>query len=201
MTVLWSQPALYAPTRSNHSGDPELEPSLATSRIAVCRGSRRGWAPGQCPGHDVPVAPTRADDEVRISGFEANDDPAGRCGGRGPQPRHGAIAALDRWSVPARPERSQCIAIAGRGRPSVARRGRAARKARQPPRSRARTLPSGRRRTVARVVAAWNEPAARTRDADRATRRRVPNRAAERASNSRRCVLTGHGTASNGRCK
>jgi len=118
-----------------------------------------------------------------IPSLETNDDPAGGSGGRGPQPRHGAMAALDRLSVPARPERSQCIAIAGRGRPSVARRGRAARKARQPPRSRASTLPSGRRRTVGRVVAAWNEPAARSpRCRSRARDDGCTNRAAERAA-------------------
>ena len=97
-----------------------------------------------------------------ISALEPNDDSAGGCGGRGPQPRHGAVAALDRRSVPARPERAQCIAIAGRGRPSVGapRAGRAegAPAAAEPGEDAAvRAAEDGRRGSIA----AWNEPAAR----------------------------------------
>jgi hypothetical protein len=103
-----------------------------------------GRSLGKGPGHDVAISPARPDDEVRDITLEPNDDPAGGCGGRVPQPRHGAMAALDRRSVPARPDRAQCMATSGRGRPSVGRPGRAARNARQLPRRRARTLPDGR---------------------------------------------------------
>ena len=137
--------------------------SSATSRTAVCSRVSPGFGVPlrQRPRHDVAVAAAAADDELGRVALVPNDDSAGRSGGRGPQPRHGAVAALERRSVPARPERAQCIVIEGRGRPSVGRTGRAARKARQPPRRRARTLPPWRRMTVGRVDAAWNEPAAR----------------------------------------
>jgi hypothetical protein len=141
---------------------------------------------------------------VRDTALETDDDSACGSGGRGPQPRHGAVAALERRSVPARPERAQCIAVIGRGRPSVARVGRAARNARQPPRSRARTLPSTRRSTVERAVDGWNEPAARSpslRSLVRADGRTkwAAGRAAYFAAML--CSMGRNGTASDWRCK
>src|SRR6185369_5870353 len=202
-------PALDEPVldRVERPADADLEAGLladlAEGRLlAGLAGVGRSL--GQRPGHDVAIAPAGADDELGRALVVANDDSACGSGGRGPQPRHGAVAALERRSSPARPERAQCIVVAGRGRPSVGWAGRAARKARQPPRRRARTLPPGRRMTVGRVDAAWNEPAARRPSLDSFARaggwtNRADGRAAYFAAMLR--SMGRNGSASDRRCK
>ena len=166
-------------------GDPDLEAGLLSDFAEGClltglAGVRR--ALGQGPGVDVAIASPGADHEGGDAVVEADDDAAGRCGGAGPQPRHGAVAALDRRVAPASEEPVQLIDTAGRGRPSV-RRGAAGRMARQSPRSRARTLPPGRWRTVRRDDAGRNEPAPRRPSRrSRAFADGVTNRAVWRAA-------------------
>src|SRR5262245_13390120 len=202
-------PALDEPVLDRVEGlvDPDVEPGLladlAEGRLLAGL-ARVRRALGQGPGHDVAVTPAAANDELRRVPLVPNDDSAGRSGGRGPQPRHGAVAALERRSVPARPERAQCMVIAGRGRPSVGRPGRAARKARQPPRSRARTRPLWRRTTVGRVDAARKEPAARRPSRDSFARvDGWTNRAAGRAAYFAAMLrsMGRNGNASDRRCK
>ena len=206
------RPALDEPVldRVERAGDPDLEAGL----LARPRGSRSARASrrrsacpsaasrSRCRGR-AGAQPTTS---CGISGLEADDDAAGGSGGRGPQPRHGAVAALERRSVPGaagtRP------AHRDRGpRPAVGRRVADGRRgtARQPPRSRASDaavrVGGGR---SARVVAAWNEPAARrpsrrSRARDDGRTNRAAGRAAYFAA-----MLSLHGrngTASDRRCK
>ena len=87
-------------TRSSRGArDPDLEPGLLGDLAqggllgglaAVRRALREG------PGPTVPLATATADDERWLTVFMADDDPAGGRGGRGPQARHGAEAALGR---------------------------------------------------------------------------------------------------------
>src|SRR5205809_1169729 len=171
-----------------------LLPRLARVRRAL----------GEGPGEDVAVATAGTDDERGNSVVEANDDAAGRGGGGRPQPRHGAVAALERWVAPAGSEPVQRNETVGRRRPLAARRGWAARTARQSPRSWARMPSPGRCRTVSRVVAGWNEPAPRRPSRrSRARADGVTNRAVWRAAYRAAMLrsMGGNGSASIGRCK
>ena len=72
--------------------------SSPTSRSAVCSvvSPRLRRALGEGPGPAVALATSAAHDQPRLTVFVTDDDPAGGSGGRGPQARHGADAALDR---------------------------------------------------------------------------------------------------------
>ena len=181
--------------------------SSATSRRAVCsRGlAGVGRALGQGPGHGRRVRAggcRRRGGDVRLV---PDDDAARGRGGGGPQACHGAVAALDDGRRrPVRPERAQCIATAGRGRPprTMGRAGRG-------PRQRARSRAKG-----AGIGAAQDGLARRAR---RRTRRRARGRAGARAPGStgariappagprtwRRCCApwARNGTGSVRRCK
>src|SRR5262245_47477798 len=153
--------------------DPDLEPGLLLDlahRGLLAALARDRRALGQRPGAAVTLAPTAAHDEPRPPGIEANDDAAGRGGGRGPQSRHGADAAPGRRAVPERPDLAHSMATDGRGRPIACRRTCAGWIVRQLARNRARGATSGPCRTVVR------RPSARKLPVGRSPRRRSRTR-------------------------
>ena len=85
--------------RVERAGDPDLQAGLLGHLAEgglLGRLAALGRALREGPGPAVALATATADDELRLSGLVTDDDPAGGRGGRGPQPRHGAEAALGR---------------------------------------------------------------------------------------------------------
>ena len=115
---------------------------------------------GKGPGSPVAFATSTSHDEPRLTVFVADDDAAGRRGGRGPQARHGADAALGRRIAPPCPDRAQCMTTRGCGRPSCDRAPTAGWIDRHRPRRLTNGATSGRRSTVARSAVDRNTPPA-----------------------------------------
>ena len=193
--------------RIEGSADPDLEPGLLLDLaegglLAALTGDRR--ALGQGPGPAVALSTAAADDEPRCARLVADDDAAGRRGGRGPQAGHGADAAPGRRTMPGRPDLAHSMTTSGPGRPLTRRRVTAGWIARQLARSRASDGTSGPCNVVARGACARNDPAGRR--PSRRSRTRVEgrtNRAAGRAAYLAAMLwsMGGYGTGSGWACK
>ena len=195
---------MRVPRWTNQYSIESSGPVIRTSSPVSSPTSRRAVSSVVSPGLGVPlgrvqVRPSRSRRRLPTTscgspGLVSDDDPAGGRGGRGPQARHGAVAALGRRPVPARPERAQCIATSGprpavRGTARPGRRGsRASRRAGGPA-----DATSGPRSTVGAGRRGRNEPAARRPSRRSRARRRRAHESGRRSGRVLRGDAVLHG--------